>query len=874
MATVSFLWHLHQPAYRTADGVSHAPWAAVHAGGTYMTLARAIETTEATGQIINIVPTLLEQLLAYADGSVNDPVLESVLTPATELSDNQRETLVSWAFHVDPRQLARYPRLGELAGRRPDSSTENRLTSRYGPGDLRDLQVLFVLAHAGEQAWTDERLVPLFERGSSFSAGDHEQMAQWMRAQPAELIDLWRRIGKLPGVEIATSPFAHPIMPLLIDTAVVEASWAPHVSPEVPDFRHPEDARWQLAEGLSFMREHGFDTVGCWPPEGSVSEEAVAIYGAAGVRWLVTDEGILERSLDRPLRNGDSTVGELYQPWQLGEDGPVLFFRDRSLSDAIGFEYGRWEDEGDAAESLAKRLLEIAREIPQEASIVIALDGENPWLHFPEGGGRFLRELFGQLNDSGPELVPATLGAISEAAEPATLDRLHPGSWINSIFTTWIGHPEKTHAWEVLAKVRSAIEKKGGDPPTSLLLAEGSDWFWWLGDDNPTELAPLYDRIYRAHLSDACEQAGIESPVDLDLPLKTIADAPTKGSTVSELRYCAIKHRWSIIAPERKERPGEGVLSDTAMPNAKEDDPFASGNEDQTAPEIFRLPKDVDTPWQVRVFANSFPALRVEGDVHREAVGLNDTVSGVGAHEVIVETPESGVELADLKVEEIQLVLEAYRARLLDLRHDLRLRYVLIFKNKGREAGASVDHAHSQLIATPIIPTAVVNELNSCREHFARRERCLFCDLIGQEQRLGERICLETEEYVAMAPFAAATPFETWILPKEHRHDFALSSDDELRGLAVILRDFLRRVRTLLDDPPYNLVLHTAPNVHPRPGRPDYWSTIEHDYHWHFEFAPRTSQPAGFEWGSGYSINPTPPEEAAKLLNEADPDRE
>ena len=267
----------------------------------------------------------------------------------------------------------------------------------------------------------------------------------------------------------------------------------------------------------------------------------------------------------------------------------------------------------------------------------------------------------------------------------------------------------------------------------------------------------------------------------------------------------------------------------------------------------------------------------MEVKVDERRVGLTPAsvreVVGNG-HEVIVETPESGVELADLKVERIQLVLEAYRARLLDLRHDLRLRYVLIFKNKGREAGASVDHAHSQLIATPIIPTAVVNELNSCREHFARRERCLFCDLIGQEQRLGQRICLETEEYVAMAPFAAATPFETWILPKEHRHDFALSSDDELRGLAVILRDFLRRVRALLDDPPYNLVLHTAPNVHPRPGRPDYWSTIEHDYHWHFEFAPRTSQPAGFEWGSGYSINPTPPEEAARLLNEADPDRE
>jgi UDPglucose--hexose-1-phosphate uridylyltransferase len=698
-------------------------------------------------------------------------------------------------------------------------------------------------------------------------------MARWILAQPAELIDLWNRIAGLQGVEVSTSPFAHPIMPLLIDTQIVEASWAPHPPPRVPEFRYPEDARWQLAEGLSFMREHGFDPAGCWPPEGSVSEEAVAVYGEAGVRWLVTDEGILERSLGRPLRNGSNTSAELYQRWQVRGEGPMIFFRDRSLSDAIGFEFGRWEDEGKAAEALSRRLSGIARELPEDASIVIALDGENPWSHYPENGGRFLRELTNRLHHSGPELVPATLGSISEPGNASTLDRLHPGSWINSTFATWIGNPEKTRAWEILSAIRQSIEEKGVDRPDSLLLAEGSDWFWWLGDDNPTELAPLYDDIFRHHLADACAQAAIETPVDLDKPLKLTRESTTKGSTVSELRYCPIKHRWSIIAPERGRRPGETVVSDVRKSGRAEDDPFARGNETQTAPEICRFPIGVDEAnWQVRVFANSFPVLRVEGEVAREAVGLNDTVTGIGAHEVIVETPKPDLELADLDVDHIALVLEAYRARLLDLRRDLRLRYVLIFKNKGREAGASVDHAHSQLIATPIIPTAVVDELNSCREHYRRRERCLFCDVIRQEKRLAERVCLETERYIAIAPFAASSPFETWILPKEHRHDFALSTDAELRALATMLREFLRRVRVLLDDPPYNLVLHTIPNPHPRPGRPDFWTTIEHDYHWHLEFAPRTNRLAGFEWGSGYSINPTPPEDAARLLGEVAPD--
>jgi len=872
MATVSFLWHLHQPAYRTADGVSHAPWAALHAGGAYTTLARAVEIAGGSGQVLNIVPTLLEQLLAYAENRVDDPVLETVVTPATDLTDAQRETLVSWGFHVSPRQLTRYPRLGELARRRPENRPGQGLAGGFGPGDLRDLQVLFVLAQAGEQAWTDERLEPMYERGRDFGADDHLRMVEWLHAQPGELIELWRRISKMAGVEIATSPFAHPIMPLLVDSTVVNASWAPHPAPQVPVFKHPEDAEWQLASGLEFMAERGFNTRGCWPPEGSVSEEAVAIYRAAGVRWLVTDEGILERSLDRPLREGDTIAPEIYRPWRLADGGPDIFFRDRRVSDAIGFQYGRWDNEAHAAEELIRELEGLARGLPEEASIVIALDGENPWLHYPDGGGRFLRELMGRLNNCAPELAPATLESVVEVTEPAKLEHLHPGSWINSIFATWIGHPEKTKAWEVLADVRRAIAENGGAPPPSLLLAEGSDWFWWLGDDNPTELAPLYDKIFRLHLADACKQAKIESPVNLDLPLKPLTDPLQEGPTVSELRYCQIKHRWTIIAPERKQLPYKLAPPPGDDVGSTVDDPFAAGNEEQTPPEIFRLPSATgDSAWQVRVFANSHPALRVEGEIVRQAVGLNDSVSGVGAHEVFVETPDSDVELADLGVEEIGLVLQAYRARLLDLRRDPRLRYVLIFKNKGREAGASVDHAHSQLIATPIIPTVVVQELSSCREHFSRHERCLFCDLIRQERRLAERICLETDRYIAMAPFAASSPFETWVLPKEHRHDYALSSDDDLRALAIILRALLRRVRSLLDDPAYNLVLHTVPNSHPRPGRPDYWSTIEQDYHWHLEFAPSTTRPAAFEWGSGYTINPMPPEEAARLLSEVDP---
>jgi len=345
---------------------------------------------------------------------------------------------------------------------------------------------------------------------------------------------------------------------------------------------------------------------------------------------------------------------------------------------------------------------------------------------------------------------------------------------------------------------------------------------------------------------------------------------------MSELRYCPIKNRWAIIAPERRLRPLEFLVPEQGgMPPSPDTDPFAPGNEDQTTPEIFSLPPvDNDNParWQVRVFANRFPALRVEGEVIREGVGLNDSVSGVGAHEVIVECPESDHKMADFSVSELLRVLQAWRARIIDLRRDTRLRYVLIFKNQGSEAGASVTHSHSQLIATPIIPSVVAAELKSARGHFNRKERCLFCDLVHQELELGARVAIETDAFVALNPYASALPFETWILPRRHGHDFATTDDTELRGLAVILRDLLRRIRLLLEDPPYNLVLHTAPSPHRRPGHPDDWSTIEHDYHWHLELVPRISRRAGFEWGSGYTINPTAPEEAARHLQEADPD--
>jgi UDPglucose--hexose-1-phosphate uridylyltransferase len=342
---------------------------------------------------------------------------------------------------------------------------------------------------------------------------------------------------------------------------------------------------------------------------------------------------------------------------------------------------------------------------------------------------------------------------------------------------------------------------------------------------------------------------------------------------MSELRFDPIRRRWSIIATERRFRPHEFKRPGPEPPGDIGACPFEYGNEEDTPTEIFAIangPRRTNGPdWLVRVVPNKFPALRIEGELSREGVGMFDRVNGVGAHEVIVETPDHTRAMADMTPTEIFYVFKAWRERLIDLRKDIRIRYILFFKNHGREAGASLYHPHSQLIATPIIPTAVVEELNIAREHWSRKERCVFCDLIQQERAFGERVAVDGDQFILLEPFASSFPFETWFLPKTHSHDFALCTDQVLLDLAGVVRDFLRRIRRLLDDPPYNFILHTAPSPHPRPGQPRYWTTIEYDYHWHMEFVPRITRIAGFEWGSGYNINPTPPEEAARFISEA-----
>ncbi len=339
-----------------------------------------------------------------------------------------------------------------------------------------------------------------------------------------------------------------------------------------------------------------------------------------------------------------------------------------------------------------------------------------------------------------------------------------------------------------------------------------------------------------------------------------------------ELRHDPIQKRWVIIASERGRRPDDFPRLTESFPAGF--CPFCEGNEAKTPPEITAVRcngRGSNQPgWEVRVVPNKFPALRIEGGLDRKGLGAYDRMNGVGAHEVIIETPRHDLNMADASVEHLEKIIRVYRERLVDLLRDFRFKYILIFKNYGAAAGASLAHPHTQVIATPVTPLTLAEELTSAKEHYQDKERCLFCDLIQQELESGERLVVSGEHFIAMAPFASRFPFEIVLAPRAHHHSFAEISDDMIHHLALTLKEVLLRIKKCLSDPAYNFLIHTIPNVKARPKRSTYWDTIEVDFHWHIELIPRLTRIAGFEWGTGFYINPTAPEEAAKYLREVE----
>ena len=329
---------------------------------------------------------------------------------------------------------------------------------------------------------------------------------------------------------------------------------------------------------------------------------------------------------------------------------------------------------------------------------------------------------------------------------------------------------------------------------------------------------------------------------------------------MAELRKDPIVGRWVIVAANRAERPNAFAASPPHDPT--ESCPFCKGQETETPDEVYACREPETDPnhsgWRVRVVPNKFPALETEGEPHQRNDGMFDAIHGIGAHEVIIESPDHLISTSDLSVAQLAEVFGAYKQRLAHWKRDPRFVYGMVFKNVGTLAGASLEHTHSQLIVTPIVPISVWEEMTGALEFYHRRDRCPWCEMIGQEVADGQRVVQETPNFLAFSPYASRLPFETWVVPKTHASHYENIEKSHLDELADLMRSVVARIEISLDRPAYNYLIHTAP-----------FDTMElRHYHWHIEVIPILTKTAGFEWGSGFYINPVPPEQAAALLRQ------
>ena len=535
MTRVALLWHMHQPFYEDlATGEHVLPWVRFHAIKDYWGMVALLREFPPVKATFNLVPSLLVQLESFANEQARDRHLEIGLKPADALSEDERAFCVMEFFHAQrARMIDPYPRYAELLARRDANGvglSVRSTASQFSTDDIRDLQVWHKLAWIDPYYFErDDRIRALVAKGRGFT----EEDKMTLRAVELELlrrvIPEYRDAAARGQIEISTSPFYHPILPLLCDTDIYLRT---HPSSRMPRerFRHPEDASRQLSSAVALHeRLFGRRPVGLWPSEGSVSDAMVPLVAAAGFQWMATDEEILAKSIAREFtrdRYGNVENPEaLYRAYRVGRDAQVgCGFRDHTLSDLIGFSYASWNPET-AADNFVQRLADAgaryaARTNGAEATVFVILDGENAWEHYEGQGRPFLRALYKRLG-SDPALKTVTMAEACGAPRD-TMPSIFPGSWINADFYIWIGHADDHRAWSQLADARRVVESAAGVSPDAMaraweemLIAEGSDWFWWYGDDHSSDHDLVFDELFRRHVRNIYRALGAPAPEEL-----------------------------------------------------------------------------------------------------------------------------------------------------------------------------------------------------------------------------------------------------------------------------------------------------------------------------------------------------------------------
>lgn len=541
---IIFIWHMHQPYYK--DPVKNEyllPWVYLHAVKDYFDMPAIVEDTPGARAVFNLVPSLVEQLLDYAAGrAVDQFLIKGQMNPA-DMTEDDRLFLLENFFSANRQQMIephrRYLELLYMAGEGRPGSARDR-ARHFSNQDLLDLQVCFFLAWTGEAA---RRRFPEFRellaKGSNYTAEDRELLFATQARLLKQIIPLYKKLHESGQIELSVTPYYHPILPLLCDTRIAQEAM-PRINLPQERFRHPEDARAQIRRGLSYFKEiFGVEPKGMWPSEGAVSDEALAIIAECGLQWVATDEEVLGHSLEGGLGHHKQ---QLYRPWKFaapaGDLG--LFFRDHQLSDLIGFTYSQW-DALRATADFTGRLRQVRQQVGgAECLVPVILDGENAWEYYPRNGYEFLSRLYAGIAGADDMRLITCSEALQQSFNAGRLQHIHPGSWINANYGVWIGHPEENLAWDLLARARQTLEQRhpqaaellasaGEDGSqsqqarllcTSLYAAEGSDWFWWFGDDHFSPQSDRFDYLFRRHLINLYNLLGLDPPVELLEPIK------------------------------------------------------------------------------------------------------------------------------------------------------------------------------------------------------------------------------------------------------------------------------------------------------------------------------------------------------------------
>jgi len=860
---------MHQPYY--GDDVAKKtkmPWVFLHAIKDYYDMPYILSQFEGIKGTFNLVPSLIVQINAYSQNTANDELLEIIKKDVELLLQKDIEKLEEYLFVSNEENLIRpLWRYNELHMKYLKAY---KSLKDFTYEEIVDAEVLFLLSWCGNYLKSNNHLVmSLLHQGANFSHKQKSDLINELILFCGKIIDLYKDLAICGKIELSTTPFYHPIAPLLLDIKSAKEANPYTTLPDI-DCEFIDYTTLQIEEAIEYFYEiFGFYPKGFWPAEGSVSVKALELFAQHKISWIATDEEILYKSLPNTDKNS------LYDNYRDTKNGMTLFFRDKLLSDLIGFEYSK-QNPKDAVKDFILRLQKINIQKGSDCIVSVILDGENAWEFYKNNGLEFFETLYSELQNN-TNFIQTILPSEVEHLNLPTheINDIATGSWINGNFDIWIGKQQKNKAWELLCQTKKDYIRYGKDLAileknvikNEFMIALGSDWFWWYDDDHFTIQKRKFDDLFRLHLANIYTLMEKEIPQNIIQPIvfenefSSSSNSAMHKTTLindenSEFRYCKLTKKWVLFSPHRANRPNNFF---TKVENKCDDNvcPFDVGNEYLTPTEIERIGDGKS--WKARVVPNLYNVLSI--DV--ESIGVKDeyfdVFNGFGAHEVIIETPHHKRTMFDYEIEEFVDYLTLCRNRVISLQNDTRLHYVSLFKNSGSLAGASQVHQHSQLIAMPFIPNDIEEEISYKKGYYHQFKRALLDDLVYEEKRYEMNFIFENESFICYAPYASKFPYEVKIVAKDKIATIMELKEDKILHLSEALNLIFKKYKNTLGEFSFNMIFKNHPYQRDIKDTNEYFRFCINIY-------PRLSGIAGFELDSGIFLNSVLPSDVADKL--------